>query len=297
MENICGYNFRENVHHGLTHAIDLLFRAKTLAAQIDKVNQMDWKVIAASILIHDVFAYRSEFHGQEAIEFIEKEFTDYTIFNHEQIEKIKQAVAFHDRKLSIDTEQSIEINLETKILYDVDNLDAFGIKGIYRYFCAHIERGIFRQTTDQEILNFIKSRVSDNVQKRRQNLYFVQSRDIADNDFSLTKMFFDKLRQEDYALGTYKGATGVFSFIRENFDQDPCAIAVKVQDYFSRFNPKELNDQERTFTQVFFSRLSEIYSNSTIKKHSLDGFLEFLKYRELQYILSFIEKNRTFSNP
>ncbi len=263
MEEILGEKFAGNVHHGLQHSLDLLERARELVALLEKETEVDWKVLAAAIYMHDIFAEDSELHGQKAADFIEKNFRGNDIFTEEQIEMIKQAVAFHDKKVSEDASDAVEdLNLETKILYDVDNLDAFGIKGIYRYFAAHISRGLAKQRSQAQVLAHIKQRVAYNVEQRRNNLYFKQSRQIADVEFPLTKMFFDKLVEEDYPVGIKKGATGVFTFIWENFQDMPWDIASKVEKHFVENDNDPLVSGEVAFVKVYFKRLQDVYAKA-----------------------------------
>ena len=259
MEEKLGEYFVRNIHHGLQHSKDLLEKAKQLVKDLGKETEVDWKVLTAAIYLHDLFAAETEFHGEKAAEFVDDAFKENDVFTAKQLDMIKQAVRFHDKKLDKDYSYTgKDVSIEAKILYDVDNLDAFGIKGIYRYFAAHISRGLNKGMGSSEILDIIKKRVAYNVAQRRDNLYFSQSRQISDLNFPLTKMFFDKLVEEKYPAGNKKGATGVFSFIWENFDDMPWEIAEKAYDHYD--NQDDKNDEDEIFTRSFFRRLEKQYS-------------------------------------
>jgi broad specificity phosphatase PhoE/HD superfamily phosphodiesterase len=291
MQEKLGPKFARNIHHGLQHSVDLLEKARKLADMLGETGEVDWKVLTAAIYLHDLFADRSEYHGRQAAEFVDENFKNNPIFTQHQINKIKQAVIFHDKKVNQEQTMDQTLSLEAKILYDVDNLDAFGIKGIYRYFAAHISRGLEKNRTNEEMLSVIKQKVATNVQKRLDNLYFDESREIAKNDFPLTKMFFDKLAEEDYHFGTRKGASGVFTFIRENFIEMPWDIADKAESYFKAREKAE--DEQTMFTRLYFKRLKQNYADVRTDKSEFEDllaeFFQFTTKADKDFLINLIE--------
>jgi len=275
----------------MQHSVDLLEKAEMLVIKLNKDEAVDWKVLTAAIYLHDIFAEDSESHGQQAADFIEQNFRENDIFTDEQIEKIKQAVAFHDKKIPEDTANVLhDLNLETKILYDVDNIDAFGIKGIYRYLSAHISRGLAKQRSAEQVLAHIKQKVAYNVEQRRNNLYFEQSRQLADAEFPTTKMFFDKLVEEPYPVGSKKGATGVFTFIWENFQDIPGDIAEKAIRSLEQEGQGENFPIERDFTDNYFRQLIQVYEEEDKQVNTMPKYSDFGQCVDINELFSLIEQ-------
>ena len=254
-----GKDYKDNIHHGLVHSNDLLAKSFILAAFLGKTEKIDWKVLTAAIFLHDIFAHACKFHGQQAADLIDKNLSSIPEFPPEKIEKIKEAVVFHDKKSAGKKKNSI--GLETKILYDIDNLDAFGTKGIYRYFAAFITRGIKENKIDEQILGQIKDEVLNNVIFRYESLYFDKSRQLGKDDFSITRLFFERLNNEKYLLSDRQGATGVFTFIRNYIDDDPRSISRKAIQYYRSMEHKAGFAEGHLFARNYFICLEQMYCN------------------------------------
>jgi HD superfamily phosphohydrolase YqeK len=79
-------------------------------------------------------------------------------------------------------------SLEAKILFDCDNIDAFGAVGVFRYLDVYTRRGWS--------LKRVAKHVYKNVQQRFRNLHFDQSRRMCRKNYELTRDYFLKLKNE-----------------------------------------------------------------------------------------------------
>lgn len=276
--------FIENIHHGLQHSLDLIEKAHQLEEKLSLTGKVNWSILEAASYLHDMFAFRSVDHGEEAAAFFERN-VENKGFSAEETAAISEAVILHDRKPS----EGVNVRLETKLLYDADNLDAFGIKGVYRYFCAYIERGFYASRSKSEILNEIKKRVSDNAERRYRSLYFKESREMAGREFSLTKMFFDKLVEENYSSNDYKGATGVFAFVCEYIAEKPWDIFEKFTYHSSR--QTRGSGEEEKFVEVYLKKLRDKYAGTREKWRLVSGFTEMVPDQRMQELIYLIENS------
>ncbi|MFH0732759.1 MAG: hypothetical protein V2A72_07565, partial [Candidatus Omnitrophota bacterium] len=208
---------KNDIHHGLKHANDLIAMALALAEEAKVYNKVDWKVMTAAILLHDIYAYEDKGHALKTVEYIDKHLADNPLFTKSQIEKIKEAVLWHDEKTLQNISEIRKKNLETRILYDVDNMDAFGVKGIYRYMAIYFARG--------KDLTAIKEKVLDNLKFRFKNLCFDESKEMAQEDFEYAKAFFALLKQENTPEDSLSGATAAAYYIKKYIDETPVEIA------------------------------------------------------------------------
>lgn len=292
MKEKMGVAFRSDYHHGLQHAKDLIAKAKDLVGKMGCDSAVDWKVLAGAIYLHDIYAGRSEdSHGEDAAIWAEEHLQDEEYFTKEQISNIKEAVRLHDKKISQSAALSKEPSLEAKILYDVDNLDAFGIKGVYRYFAAHIMRETKRGASAAEVLDIIKQKVPYNVQKRFENLYFDESRQMAENDYPLTKDFFDKLAQEKYVPDSCFGATGVFNYIFEGLQSPPWVMAEKAVLSLEHMPVDENTWQDAEFACDYFKELAVVYENIREQINGRKSTRDFDKKKDFNDIAELVEQS------
>lgn len=131
--------------------------------------------------------------------------------------------------------------LEAKFLYDLDNLDAFGIKGFYRYVSIY---------TAKEI-PFDK--ILENVQNRYKALNFDLSREIGKAKYEEIQVLC-----QNYNYHRDTEVSHIIGFIAENHKKTPIHIAsdaIQLKSYF----PGDW-DQRGIFSG-FFKELLKIYSN------------------------------------
>lgn len=274
MSEYLGDNFRRDIHHGLRHSQDLLRQAQVLADRLGVAATVDWKVLTAAICLHDIFASSAEEHGDDAAAFAGERFSGTGLFSPAQLAQIKEAVRFHDKKNMIVTGKGL--GLETKLLYDVDNLDAFGIKGIYRYLSAYITRGRRDRRSDADILGQIKAAVLDNVTRRYENLYFDASRTLAKTEFPVTRDFFEKLRSERYDLRQLRAATGVFVLVAQSLREHPQMIAQKALAQLAA----NVRDEDSRYVCDYFRALHAAYAGRPAEDISLSSNIPADKNKE-----------------
>ena len=236
--------YKDNSHHGMRHTTDLIKNAKKLVIALKKEAEIDWKVLAMSIILHDVYVeddkkkQETARHGREAVNLFNMYFKDD--FTETQRKKIVDAIGTHDDKSKQNVGCRDKLCLEAKILYDVDNLDAFGIKGFYRYVSIY---------TVKEIPY---DKILYNVGNRYKTLNFDISRTMGRKDYEQIRLLCQK-----YNDNRDTEVSHIIGFIAENHKKTPIHIAsdaIQLKSYVpGSWDPR------RTFSG-FFEELLRIYS-------------------------------------
>ncbi|MFI5206356.1 MAG: hypothetical protein ACHQVK_05455, partial [Candidatus Paceibacterales bacterium] len=199
--------------HGPRHAADLLEKAVVLAKAINKSGEIDWDVLIAAIAIHDIFAYEDIDHGPKAIafahDFLKGRMTE------EQISKVEEAIRLHDVRNEEGRKQREQAGIESQILFDVDQWEAFGYKGVYRFIVVYFGRG--------ETLESIKQKVPGNAYNRWKWLTFLQTEKMAEGDYKILDDFFNRFNR----IQTTNGAAQAAQLIINNSKDHPVTIAQK----------------------------------------------------------------------
>jgi HD superfamily phosphodiesterase len=163
--------------HGMDHIVRVLRRCITLG---EKLNA-DLEVLVAAACLHDLgWHYLNEAgkHGalgaQKAESVLQR-----TGFPVEKREAVLHAIRVHDTG----TPPENRISLESKILYDADKLDMFGVMGVHRYLLR-----VYGKWSIEAIL--------DNLQTRWNGLAFPETRDAALKDYEYVKDYFIRLKYE-----------------------------------------------------------------------------------------------------
>jgi len=206
-------------HHGYKHALDLLGKAKQLVDELGREDEIDWDVLTAAILLHDIDV-SEERHGKVNAIFAEKFLGDLELFSDLQINRIKEAIELHDDLTEEARKKRIDAGIEAQILFDVDQWAAFGVMGIYRYLAIYLKRG--------HGLDVIIEKVLENLKRRCEYLHFprVLVKLGSQEDYNKSKKFFRGLK-EGYEENREGWATMVFNFIKENSDKSPAEIALE----------------------------------------------------------------------
>jgi len=246
-----GKSYISDPHHGLKHAEDLIEKSCELLKRLNKADSVDVFVLTAAIALHDVKA-RYELHGRKGARFAEHFLRGLKLFSTSQIEKIKKAIRVHEIRNENGRIYREAIGIESQILFDVDNLDALGIKGIYRYIVIYSLRG--------KSFDYIKNNVPENVKSRFENLTFEESKEIGKEGYEIITKFFDKLEREKYSEEKLTGAVGVVNFIRKNLQVHPSELLDK---YLSEV---EDSGKDFRFAVDFFEKLRRIYSKERNEK-------------------------------
>ncbi|MCX6758185.1 MAG: hypothetical protein NTX14_00570 [Candidatus Nealsonbacteria bacterium] len=154
--------------HDYSHAERSLKHAKKL----NSIYKGNWKVIEASILLHEF----TKNNPNGAKKFLKS-------FSEEEIENVIHCINTH-YCLKIDKPETIE----AKIVQDCDTLDMLGAIGIARGFMAAGEKGLGLAEAKDEYKN--KRLV---IYKK---LNLKESKRIADRKFEFTKLFFKTIDKE-----------------------------------------------------------------------------------------------------
>jgi uncharacterized protein len=134
--------------HDYEHTKRVLMIALEIA---ENCSWVDYDVLVASCLLHDI-AYREgvvknhHLKGAEDSESILR----FLGFNELKIKKIKDAIEDHGCHIGKPVRKNEELQIESKILRDSDNIDALGAIGLARQisFCASQGIPIFKSKED-----------------------------------------------------------------------------------------------------------------------------------------------------
>ncbi len=140
----------------------------------------DLEVMAAAVMLHDLGRHQGlEIHGEKSAE-LAKPILEKHNFPKEKIPKVLEAIAQHDYTFPAEKRKL----LESKILYDADKIDAFGVVGVYRHV-LFLEDGRIKI---EEVLDLLE--------KRWDGLSLPESKEIAKDDYEYIVNFFKKLLVE-----------------------------------------------------------------------------------------------------
>jgi enolase len=207
-----GERYEHDVHHGLHHARDLLSHARLLASELELADKLDWRVLGAAIGLHDVAAADAS-HGQQGAERAQQLLPELPGFSKRAVERVADAIVLHEDKSPDGVQRRKQAGMEAQLLYDVDQLDAFGPKGVYRYVAAYTLR------------NTPLARIRDDARRRFETLSFDATRKLAADAYGFTSEFVERLGREDAAENDTVGAAGIVHFIREHVSEHPVRIA------------------------------------------------------------------------
>jgi len=238
-----GRDYASNAHHGLRHARDLLERAADLVERLGVNDKLDWPVLAAAVCFHDLASARAS-HSAAGAAVAREVLAATGKMTLQEIALVDRAIRLHQDRSEAGAKARAEAGLEAQILYDVDQLDAFGVKGVYRYVAVWSQRG----TPLEGIL--------DDARKRYRSLSFDESREIAARDYEFTESFFEKLAGESYGDGSHLGATGAVNWVKGN----PAADPVELADRALAALESEPAGPDLVFTADFFRALRAEYS-------------------------------------
>ncbi|NYZ79514.1 HD domain-containing protein [Candidatus Micrarchaeota archaeon] len=165
--------------HDLNHSMRVWKNAEKLGKEFNA----DMEVLVAAVFLHDVgVAHTNDLkHGKESAR-IARKALERIGFPEGKISSALEAIEQHD-----DVKKQRK-SLESKILFDCDNMDAFGAVGVFRYLDIYAKRGWG--------IREIAEHVCENVKERFRNLHFRQSRKICRENYEFTRKYFLKLKKE-----------------------------------------------------------------------------------------------------
>jgi len=182
--NSLEHEFFENSDHGYRHSLDLVLSAEKMILKYD--FKVDYEVLLTAIYLHDVYAECGVKHGHLAVELFNDKFS--ALFTPLQVKKIQEAIRYHDDKSLESREKRKSHYLESQLLYDLDNIDAFGVKGVYRYIKVYHSRGVE--------CDAVAEMVASNIENRFETLCFESSKEWCREDFHYALHFFKKASEK-----------------------------------------------------------------------------------------------------
>lgn len=155
-----------------SHDYSHVERSLKYAKELNSVHKGDWKVIEASILLHEF-----KKNNPDSSKALLKDFTD------DEIENVVHCIKTH-----YCLKECKPQTIEAKIVQDCDTLDMLGAIGIARGFMAAGEKGLGLAQAKEEYKN------------KRLGLYtklnLEESKIIADKKSKFTKLFFETIDGE-----------------------------------------------------------------------------------------------------
>jgi len=230
--------FFENSDHGYRHSLDLI---KTAEMMILKHHfDVDYEVLLTVIYLHDLFADTGIKHGFLAVEFFDKNFAD--MFTTIQVSKIREAILYHDDKTIESQEKRKKQAVESQLLYDLDNIDAFGIKGVYRYIKVYQSRGIEIES--------VARLVEINSESRFKTLCFESSKEWCREEFLYIHRFFQKACEH----GSVEE-----NILKHIYKRADIPIENLCKSYYDIPNFSQYTQEENLKIVKFFDTLYQIY--------------------------------------
>ena len=242
-----GEPYKADVHHGLHHARDLLARAERLSSDLGLEERVDWRVLSAAIGLHDVGAEAQQ-HGERSAARAREVLPQLPDFTEQAVKRVASAIVLHEDRTPEGVTRREQEGLEAQLLYDVDQLDAFGPKGVYRYVAVYTQR---KKPLD---------RVRDDARARFETLAFDATRKLAEAEYGFTVDFFERLEREGATKEEDAGAAGVVRLIREHVDQHPTRIAEKALEALAKREGNGGGDLR--FAIEYFEALRAAYASA-----------------------------------
>lgn len=250
--------------HGLRRAQSLLRRAKVLADKTKKTDEINWAILTAAICLHRVYVVEEQ--GVDIETWAGTIVSHLGVFQPKEIEKIKKVIRIQLLR-SHKAETDGDVDIESKILWDIAVWNNSGISGIYRLLDA-----LWRAPEEESKLLSLKGH-PDHVLFA--NSYFKETKELSDSRYKERKMFFEKLREETYKQDELFGATGVSALIKRNLNRNPKVAAqralrilrsikaeIEVEQNAETSHDKILSDI--SFAMVFFHGLEKIYERPVV---------------------------------
>jgi len=165
------------------HARDHILRVLRRSIRLGEKLGADLEILVAAVYLHDLGRHYIENKAHGALSALKAEpVLERINFPQEKRDTVLQAIRVHD----VTANPEDRTTIESKILYDADKLDTFGVVGVLRYL-----RQLYGKWSIDLILNDIHS--------RWEGLTLSETRKLALKDYQYIRDYFSQLKEE---LGT-----------------------------------------------------------------------------------------------
>jgi HD superfamily phosphohydrolase YqeK len=170
------------------HANDHILRVLRRCIIIGKKLNADLEILVAAVYLHDLGMHYApgRVHGRLSAEKAEP-VLERICFPREKRDAVLLAIRTHDISASLEDRKT----LESKILFDADKVDAFGVIGILRYI-----RVVYGKLPVDFII--------EDIEMRWEGLSFPETREAVIEEYKYVKDYFIQLKKE-LEVGTYDG--------------------------------------------------------------------------------------------
>lgn len=186
-----------------SHGFDHLENVASYAVNLAKKYHGNRDLVVAAALLHDLGRSKPHLHGKKSALYsarLARPILKKVGYSQKETRFILQAILDHDQP-------SLSSNLlEARILKDADFLDGFGMRGLLRAVYYTAEAG--------EPLAKVIERLTIKMAKRYRGLEFPETRQLAQEDYNLTKLLVAYLKiKTQFRNKIYQGRLIVFEGI------------------------------------------------------------------------------------
>ncbi|OGK20517.1 dTMP kinase [Candidatus Roizmanbacteria bacterium RIFCSPHIGHO2_02_FULL_37_15] len=183
-----------------SHGLDHLIKVSDFASILAKKYKANQEIVVAAALLHDLGRNNPKLHGKESSEYSvvqAKPILKKADYTQKEIELILQIIREHDQPFFTSK------LLESRILKDADFLDGFGFRGLLRSIYFTAEAGQPQQMAIE--------RIAKKMPDRFKGLEFLESKNIAQEQFNLTRLLLQE--KNNYQGKLYTGKLIIFEGI------------------------------------------------------------------------------------
>lgn len=257
-------SYTGDTEHGLRHARDIFERMKVLAREQRVLDRIDWDVLEASAYLHDLFmSLDLDTWRQETYSFIDANLAH--ILSRRQRDYLKRIIELNLYKDRAHARERKEAGIEAELLYDADNWDSFGERGVYRYIARFHKEGMSKKV--------VAATVRDKIKRRYESLSSDEVKKLIRNDYVLARAFFDELSLHEDDR-TIIGVEGVYNLITDHVDMHPVEAGYKALERLESLSATQANNPEYRYAVRYFNALILSYNKRHDIIHLSPSFLD-----------------------
>lgn len=260
-----GRRYYSDFEHGVMHAVSVFKTVKDLAEKKGWMSEINWPLMLAEVMLHDVNAAEVKNHSpaaaKTAVIVLKK------MFDLKDRTRLKQGILLHDNYTFEGAEERKLAGVEAQLLFWADVIDAFGVKGVYRYLATYIKREAKARGHDlalQEIVDLAREGIMANAQSRFMTVDDADVKEMARPLFDQLISFMQRFISEEPADDPLIGSRGVVWAINENLTARPWKIAADHVDKLMK-SPKPAakeNAKDHQYALDYFSSLAAEYPSA-----------------------------------